>query len=187
MSNAATNLINVRVSGNRNYFENVNFANINATAFDTATAGDLELYGAQENYFVNCAIGADTVTKTTGAVLKLTLGADTVARNVFDSCIFSLMADADAPKFIKQAHSVGMDRFNMFRGCQFINAVSSTSTTQTDAIAIHATPGGMLVFHNCMMIGCTGWADNLTNIRILGFSTNATILTDYCKGVNPAA
>lgn len=186
-SAAATNLLNVRVSGNRNFFENVHFANANAVAFDTATSADLELYGAQENYFVNCTIGADTITKTTGANLKITLGADTVARNTFDGCIFPLMADADAPFVIKQGDSVGMDRWNMFRRCEFINATSSTSTTQTDAISMHATPGGMLVLHDCMKIGFTGWANNLTNVYVLGFSNNATILTNYMSGVNPAA
>lgn len=184
-----TNLIGVRVSSNRNFFENVHFAGIaDATAGDSANAGALELYGAQENYFSNCTIGLDTVTRTgANANLKLTLGDDTVARNTFDNCIFPMQADADAPRFIKQADSVGLDRWNLFRGCQFINCIGSTSTTQTDAIAIHATPGGILVLHDCMKIGATGWADNLTSVYLLGFSTNATILTNYCAGVNPAA
>jgi hypothetical protein len=188
-SAATTNYINVRVSNNRNFFENVHFAGLaNETAGNNATGASLELYGAQENYFVNCTIGLDTITRTAAnANLKISLGDDTVARNVFDCCIFPMLADADAPLFIKQGDSGGMDRWNLFRGCQFINCVSSTSTTQTDAISIHATPGGMLVLHDCMKIGATGWANNLTDVYLLGFSTNATILTNYMAGVNPAA
>ena len=187
-SNAAANYILERVSGNRNYFENVHFANINATALSNSGACALELYGAQENYFVNCTIGDDTTTmSSTSANLRLTLGTQTTARNVFDGCIFPMFTSASTNYFIKQPDTSGIDRFNLFRDCQFINAISSTSTTITDAIAMAASPGGMLVLHNCLGVGMTGWADNLTNIRILGFSTNATILTDYCKGVNPTA
>ena len=188
LSDAATNFIVVRVSGNRNAFLGCHFANINATAMDTAGFAHLELYGGQENYFGGCTIGVDTITATAaGSNLAITLGSDTVARNTFDACIFPMIADADAPRFIIQGDSVGMDRWNLFRGCQFVNATSSTSTTQTDAINIHATPGGMLLLHDCLMVGATGWANNLTNVNLLGFSTNSTILTNYCKAVNPAA
>lgn len=186
---ATTNYINVRVSGNRNYFENVHFAGLaNATAGDNATGASLELYGAQENYFRGCTIGLDSITITAAnANLKITLGADTVARNVFDSCIFPMMADADAPLFIKQGDSAGMDRWNLFRGCQFINCIGSTSTQQTDAFSVNAAPGGLLVLQNCLKIGATGWADNLTNVYLLGESSNATYNQGIGFAVNPAA
>lgn len=188
-SSATTNYINVRVSGNRNYFENVHFAGLaNATAGDNATGASLELYGAQENYFVNCTVGLDTVTRTAAnANLKITLGSDTVARNVFDSCIFPMMADADAPLFIKQGDSVGMDRWNLFRNCSFINCIGSTSTQQTDAFSIHATPGGLIVLKDCLKIGATGWADNLTSLYLLGSSSNSTYNQGIGFAVNPAA
>jgi hypothetical protein len=186
-SGGATNLITLRLSGHRNFFENVHFANINAVAFDTATAADLELYGAQENYFVNCCVGADTVAKTTGANLRITLGATTNARNTFDDCIFPLFADADAPRFIRQGDSVGMDRWNLFRRCQFINTIGSTSTQQTDAFAIHATPGGLIVCQDCLKIGATGWSDQLGSLYLLGASSNATYNQGIGFAVNAAA
>lgn len=188
-SSATTNYINVRVSGNRNRFTNVHFAGIaNDTAGDNATGASLELYGAQENYFSNCTIGVDTVTRTAAnANLKITLGSDTVARNVFDDCIFTMMADADAPLFIKQGDSVGMDRWNLFRRCQFINCIGSTSTTQTDAFSVHATPGGLLVLQDCLKIGATGWANNLTSVYLLGASSNSTYNQGIGFAVNPAA
>jgi len=186
---ATTNYINVRVSGNRNFFENVHFAGLaNATAGDNATGASLELYGAHENYFVNCTIGLDTVTRTAAnANLKITLGSNTVARNVFDGCIFPMMADADAPLFIKQGDSVGMDRWNLFRNCAFINCIGSTSTQQTDAFSIHATPGGLLILQDCLKVGATGWADNLTNLYLLGDSSNATYANGIGFAVNPGA
>jgi hypothetical protein len=188
LSNATTDYITVRVSGNRNSFFNCHFANINDTALNSASFRHLELYGGQENYFASCTIGTDTVTATAaGANLGLTLGADTVARNTFDGCIFPMMADADAPLFIKQADSVGMDRWNLFRGCQFINAIGSTSTQQTDAMAVHATPGGLLVLQDCLKIGATGWANNLTNVYLLGASSNSTYNQGIGFAVNPAA
>jgi hypothetical protein len=186
---ATTNYINVRISGNRNNFEGVHFAGLaDATAGDNATGASLELYGAQENYFKNCTIGLDTVTRTAAnANLKITLGADTVARNIFDDCIFPMMADADAPLFIKQGDSVGMDRWNLFRRCQFINAIGSTSTQQTDAFSVHATPGGLLVLQDCLKIGATGWANNLTNVYLLGNSSNSTYNQGIGFAVNAAA
>ncbi len=188
-SSATTNYINVRVSGNRNYFSNVHFAGLaNATAGDNATGASLELYGAQENYFSNCTIGIDTVTRTAAnANLKISLGSDTVARNVFDDCIFPMMADADAPLFIKQGDSLGMDRWNLFRRCQFINCIGSTSTQQTDAFSVHATPGGLLVLQDCLKIGATGWANNLTSVYILSVSSNSTYNQGIGFAVNPAA
>ena len=188
-NNTGSGLINVRVSGNRNYFENVHFMfPAHATPIASANSAALELYGCQENNFVSCTVGTDTATRSAANTnLKITLGADTVARNIFDGCIFPTMTSSATSLFIKQADSVGMDRFNMFRGCAFINATSSTSTTMTDAVAIHATPGGMLVFQNCLKIGATGWGDNLTNLYLLGESSNATYNQGIGFAVNPAA
>ena len=184
-----TNYINVRVSGKRNYFENCHFAGIaDDTCGNNATGSSLELYGAQENYFVNCTIGLDTVTRTAAnANLRIVLGSDTVARNVFDGCIFTMVADADAPRFIIQADSVGMDRWNIFRGCQFINCIGSTSTNQTDAFSVHATPGGLIVLQDCLKIGTTGWANNLTSLYLLSVSSNGTYADGIGFAVNPGA
>jgi len=188
-NSTATGLKLVRISGNRNYFENVHFAGMtHDTQAHNAASEALELYGAQENYFKNCTIAADTASRTgANANLRITLGSDTVARNVFDDCIFPMMADADAPVFIKQGDSVGMDRWNLFRRCQFINCIGSTSTQQTDAITMHATPGGILVLQDCLKIGATGWANNLTNVYLLGDSSNSTYNAGIGFAVNAAA
>jgi hypothetical protein len=188
-SSATTNYINVRVSGNRNYFENVHFAGLmNATAGDNATGSSLELYGAQENVFVGCTIGADTVTRTAAnANLRFALGSDTVARNMFIGCMFPMMADADAPRFLISSDTNGTDRWNLFKGCQFINAVGSTSTSQTDAFTIAAGPGGLFVLQDCLKVGTTGWADNLTAIYALSISSNGTYANGIGFAVNPGA
>ena len=188
LSNATTDYITVRVSGNRNTFSNVQFANTNAVAQDNASAAPLEIYGGQENYFVECTIGNDTTTRTAAcANVKFTLGSDTVARNVFDGCIFPMMADADAPRFIKSTDTNGMDRWNLFRGCQFINCIGSTSTQQTDAINIAAGPGGLMVLQNCLLVGATGWANNLTAVYLLAVSSAATYADGIGLAVNPSA
>lgn len=187
-SNADTNLIVLRVSGHRNYFENCHIGNINETAADSANV-DLDLLGAQENRFVNCIIGFDTYTRTAaGANVKMTIsGSSGVARNIFDGCVFPMMADADAPRFVIVSGSAALDRFNLFRGCQFINAVGSTSTNQTDAFTINATPGGLIVLQDCLKIGTTGWADNLTSLYALSVSSNATYANGIGFAVNPGA
>ena len=53
-----------------------------------------------------------------------------------------------------------MDRFQLFKSCQFINAVKSTSTTMTVLGSFTtAAPGGMVVLNQCTVIGATDWGD----------------------------
>ena len=62
----ATSLINVSVTGGRNYFENVHFAGGGHATQAVNGGASLKLDGAEENTFVNCTIGVDTVAAGTG-------------------------------------------------------------------------------------------------------------------------
>lgn len=181
---AATNLVAVKVTGSRNRFDNCQLGIQNDTAGDSASAVDLWLVGASENEFNGCVIGYDSFTKT--GANSIILAETASARNVFNNCIFPMFVDADAPRFLTLGVSA-IDRTMIFNGCKFLNSIYCGSTNLTDAIAINANPGGGVILHDCMLIGATGWADTLTNVYVLGFSTNATILTNYSKAVNPAA
>ena len=175
----STDLILFRVSGHRNYFQNVHFANTSAVAFDTATACDLQLYGGQENYFVDCTIGADSFDKSTGSSLFLTnSGSSAAARNVFDSCLFVMRADASAPFFINVGAS-GMDRFLLLRKCTLLNSVGTGGTALAYYFSMNANPGGDLLLQDCMQVGSSNTAASLTNVRALGISSNGT----YANGI----
>ena len=59
----ATSLINISVTGGRNYFEGVHFAG-GGHATQAINGGmSLLLNGAEENLFVRCTIGLDTINK----------------------------------------------------------------------------------------------------------------------------
>jgi hypothetical protein len=127
------------------------------------------MYTSSENTFVNCWFGSDTVVTTgAGATLEL-LGTGTSgnARNTFRGCTFVRLCDAAAPFFVKIDAANDLDRFVLFQGCFFNNYVSGgTGATMTDAMSVHATPGGNVVLQNSISVGCTGWASNTTRVFV---------------------
>lgn len=187
-SGADDDLITVRVSGSRNYFENVHFAQQNATAMDNAASYDLEIYGGSENEFHHCTIGNDsTVSTAAQACLKFTINGSTQSsRNKFYNCMFSKFADAAAPFFVSVTASA-INRYALFQDCIFHNAQPIGATTMTDAFTVNANPGGILIVKDCVKIGATGWGDNAGHIYLLGDSSNSTYNQGIGFAVNPAA
>src|SRR3990167_5874811 len=61
-----TSLINVSVTGGRNYFENVHFAGGGHATQAVDGGASLKLDGAEENTFDGCTIGVDTIDAATG-------------------------------------------------------------------------------------------------------------------------
>lgn len=142
----------------RNYFENVHVYGMadDASAQNTGSRS-LKISGG-ENTFVNCVIGGDTVTRTVAnASLELAGGC---ARNVFKGCIFPFMTSAAGVLGILGTGAACIDRFNLFKDCSFINAVKSTSTTMTVLASLtSASPGGLLHFKDCDLLGVTDFGD----------------------------
>jgi hypothetical protein len=183
-TSANTGLVTMKITGSRNTFTNCHIGGSNATAFDTATACDIFLSGGSENYFSDCVIGFDTISKTAACAAIIT--ETSAARNVFDSCIFPMAADAAAPFFLKVPEH-GLQTWIMFRGCSFINNTATGSTTMTDAISINADPQGCVVLQDCLKIGTTGWADTVAQVYAIGSSSAATYNQGIGFAVNPAA
>lgn len=151
----------INLTGQRNYFYNVNIQGMGAaTGGDDAAAASLKIDGGDENTFVNCMIGLDTVARsTTNAELELVGGA---TRNIFIDCFFSAFADNAGHLFVKIDGSTDIDRYVWFKNCTFYNAVESTGTAMTQAMSVHNTCGGMVMLQQCFLIGATDWceADN---------------------------
>lgn len=115
----ATSLINVSVTGGRNYFENVHFAGGGHATQAINGGASLKLDGAEENTFVNCTIGVDTVNAATGMVGLLV---DTEAkRNRFENCDFTMSAGHTGAAFVELTDATAIDRYLEFRDCNFIN------------------------------------------------------------------
>ena len=84
--NDATSLTNISVTGGRNYFENIHIAGGGHATQAINGGSSLFLNGAEENKFVGCTIGVDTIAAATGMVALLF--DDEAHRNVFEACKF---------------------------------------------------------------------------------------------------
>lgn len=146
----ATSLINVSVTGGRNYFENVHFAGGGHASQAIDGGASLKLDAAEENTFVNCTIGVDTIDAATGMMGLLFDGE--AHRNLFEDCIFRMRAGNTGAGFVEVIDATGIDRDNTFRRCSFIN--NSTSNDMASAFVIPAMgePRALLLqdcmFHN---------------------------------------
>ena len=165
-STGGTNQICWTDSGGRNSYNNCQFQGLNDAA-SAADAGSrsLKISGnVGENTFNNCIIGDDTTARSV-ANASLELSGAT-PRNLFRDCLFPFFASNAGVLGILGTGAACMDRYCTFERCDFINAISSTSTQMTVLASMtNAAPGGMLLFKDCLSIGSTklGNANALAN------------------------
>jgi len=154
----ATSLINVRVRGGRNFFNNVHFAGGGHATQAIDGGASLALISdsvgsCEENTFYNCTIGVDTVDAATGMV-SLTFDGE-AHRNTFIDCWFRMRAGNTGAAFVEVLDATGIDRDNTFRDCIFIN--NSTSNDMASAFLIPAGMGEprVLLLKDCMFHNVT--------------------------------
>lgn len=148
----ATSLINVQVTGGRNYFENVHFAGGGHASQAINGGASLSLAAAEENLFVNCTIGVDTIAAATGMMGILL---DTEAhRNVFRNCHVSMYAGNGGAGWLEVVDSTGLDRYTIFDNCIFTN---TASTAMTSGFVIPAGVGAprFIFLKDCAFYGAT--------------------------------
>lgn len=160
--NTGTTLaIAVTVTGSRNYFKNCHIAGMGdaASAQNTGSRSlKIGSGGSGENVFEDCVIGIDTITRTVAnASLEL---AGATPRNTFRRCYFPFMTSNAGVLGILGTGAGCIDRTNFFEDCMFVNAIKSTSTQMTVLASLtSASPGGLLYFKGCAMIGATKFGD----------------------------
>ncbi len=144
----ATSLVACKVTGSRNYFENVHFAGIGHATQSAAGAASLKLDGAQENVFRNCVIGVDTVaTDADGANLICDTDA---TRNAFIDCLFQLFITAAGASHVTIADTTGIDRWLWFKNCQFMSESTNKTVDMTEVFDVPAgIAQGKIVLQNC--------------------------------------
>jgi hypothetical protein len=149
------------VSGTRNAFVNCDIEGMgDATSAASATSRNI-LLKADENYFLHCNVGLDTVTRTNAnASIELQSGA---ARNIFENCTFLFYSGDGACLGIYTAAAAAFDRFLLLKWCTFINAVQSAATAQTALATLAASSGGAVVMKDCMTVGITTIATDATS------------------------
>lgn len=150
----ATSLINVQVTGQRNYFENVHFAGGGHATQAINGGASLKLNGGSECLFRNCVIGVDTIAAATGMVGLLVDGSST--RNIFEDCYFTMLGGNSGAAFVEFTDITAIDRYMIFKNCDFINL----GTGQASAFVIPTGYDGtnMRVFlRDCALFGATDW------------------------------
>lgn len=167
-----TSQICVTVTGGRNKFDNCHIAGMgDAASAQNTGSRNLKISGTGENMFTNCVIGIDTVTRTVAnASVEFASG---TPRNQFIDCVFPFMTSAAGVLGILGTGAACMDRFQYFDNCTFFNAIKSTSTTMTVLASLtSASPGGLMLFKQCVLLGITDYGDTnaLANSYIDGFT-----------------
>lgn len=167
----ATSLINVSVTGGRNYFENVHFAGGGHATQAINGGASLLLNGAEENRFVNCTVGVDTAEATDGYSALLLDGS--AHRNIFEnSRIVTYPAAAQTGvALVELADTAAADRYNEFRGCLFNNNSTNKGVTLASAFVIpagHTTTATIYLDPACRLIGATDWDANDRGVVYVG-------------------
>ncbi len=144
----ATSLVAAKVTGTRNYLENVHFAGIGDATQSAAGCASLKLDGAAENVFKNCVIGVDTVDTDANGVNLL---CDTAAtRNKFEDCLFQLYITAAGACHVKIADATAIDRWLWFKNCQFMSMSTNKAVDMTEVFSVPAgIAQGKIVLQRC--------------------------------------
>jgi hypothetical protein len=143
----ATSLINVSVTGGRNYFENVHFAGGGHATQAINGGASLHLNGAEENTFVNCTIGVDTIDAATG-MMGILMDAE-AHRNEFYNCKVRMRAGNGGAGWLEIVDATGIDRDTIFDNCMFLN------NSGTDLTSGFVIPAGMGAPRKLLLKDCT--------------------------------
>jgi hypothetical protein len=127
----------------------------------------LVISGGSENLFEDCTIGVDTIDAATGMAGLVFAATGGAARNIFRRCHFTLQAGNAGAIFVEVLGNSGLDRYQIFDNCLFVN-LSGTALTQAFAIAAGYDPANKrLLLKDCVLIGAPKW-DNADRGAIYG-------------------
>ena len=152
------------VSGARNAFVNCDLEGMGDTTA-SADAGSRNLVlSAGENFFLHCNIGIDTIARTNAnASVELQSGA---GRNQFENCTFPIDSTDGLQYIVLVASASGCDRYTLFRGCLFLNALNSGSTILAQLFHLVASAGGLLIMDITSNWMATAIGDTTTKAQV---------------------
>lgn len=151
-------IIDVRVTGNRNFFNNIHFAGPgHATPAANSGSCALALAGAAECRFLDCTIGIDTIKRSSGAAGVLLVTGD-VKRNLFEHCRFISWAETVGVGMVKFGTGT-FDRFLEFDNCLFYNFWTNhvDKLTQCFEMSAGMTTNDVILRGNCLIVGIDEW------------------------------
>lgn len=166
--------------GEANSYYNCSFHNLAAQHLTDAGAAPLLLAG-DGSTFRECEIGADTVQVTVASghtiLVDKILGGQ-AKRCIFDRCTIQHFGNKATHNFIKVDAEGDLDRYVLFRECQFINFANSSGATITDAIEVPAAhDGGFILVDRCSFYGCTNVSQSGINSQVLIVASVPTAAT----------
>jgi hypothetical protein len=166
----AASLINVSVTGDRNYFYRVHFAGGGHATQAIDGGASLKLDGGDENLFEECTIGVDTVVAATG-MAALLFDAQ-ASRNRFHHCNFTLYAGHAGVKLVEIVDSDGIGRYTIFDDCLFINSARGYTLTEVFTVPASMTSAtNVILLKDCYSIGATDWDTNDRGVLYLNTGT----------------
>jgi len=172
----ATSLIAVKVTGQRNKFQNVEFAGIGHVTQSTTGSASLKIDGGAENYFVDCVIGLDTIARAATSTELWLDGAAT--RNTFKNCKIKSYVSAAGFAPVTIEDSTGIDRNLTFQDCQFTTDSTNKAITITTFFNIKAaiTQGAIELVGNTFFKtdGASGTGTIDSNTRAIIWSNAGT-------------
>ncbi len=150
-------LVCVRVSGERNVFENVEFAGPATTSSAIDGACALQISGGSENLFKGCAIGLDTVLSATGVMALVFAATGGAARNRFEDCSIIGYAGSTSAGLVELLGNSGIDRTTLFDRCEFVNLGTSTMASAFVIAAGFDPSSKRFLLKDCVGIGFADW------------------------------
>lgn len=176
----------VKVTGDRNYFENVHF--MGGMGMTTPTVNDYDLYinGGDENTFINCVIGSDTFNKTDVAGAEMIIGGKAM-RNRFYGCEFisfrSAGTTAGMIKLADEGNSI--TRTMVFDNCFFHMYRDGDVTAEVSVVIGNVPVNGFIIFKDCQRHGFVDWAAVATK-RVYSASSSGTEAGGITIACNPS-
>lgn len=179
-SHATTAAVCGKVTGARNYLENVTFRHIGALGVVDNSWRPLVINSSDgENNFVRCTIGNDTVDGVTAANYVLEFnGAVQSARNIFEDCIFFGNGSANSC-FILATTVSALASFQIFKRCLFLNNDMGDLDAMTQGFNLHADNGGLFIFQDCLVYGAAT-LETSNSGKILVRNAPAAATGDIC-------
>jgi hypothetical protein len=159
-----TNVDNVIVSSNRNYFWNVGFAGpLNATP-GAAAYNELTLAsGAQDNTFEQCTFGQWTTATAATDGHEIEFKGNN-SMSFFKDCRIFTYSSSTSHILVKAAVNLGGEAALVtFDGCTFANMDNDKTLT----VAISEPTHGIILLKNCAAYNITDWSDT-SNTHVYG-------------------
>lgn len=146
----------VLVSGNRNAFINCHMYGAgNATPAATTGAYDLELNSAEENTFIGCVFGSDTIIRAAAnANIRFDGGC---WRNVFEGCDIIAYSATAGKGAIMSVDATAFSGIQIFSGCRFMAWKPNGMPALTSAFIGTKPTSGQILLDSCTLAGWAAW------------------------------